>query len=138
MAGVNKVILLGNLGNAPEISAGRDNIPIARFSVATSLDWKDEHGQKKSRAEWHKCVAFRRLAEICHTYLGKGSKVYIEGHLNTSSWEDEFKNKRSRTEIIVDEMQMLDGRPSSESTAHTNAATNTEKNFNDFDDDIPF
>jgi single-strand DNA-binding protein len=111
MAGVNKVILVGNLGRDPEMKYTPDGTAIANFSIATSDEWKDKTtGEKKTKTEWHRIVAFRRLAEICGEYLKKGSQVYIEGKLQTRSWEDKEGNKRYTTEVVANQMQMLGGR----------------------------
>lgn len=109
--GVNKVIIVGNLGNDPEIRYTQDSTAIANISVATSESWKDKTtGEQKEITEWHRCVAYRRLAEIMGEYLKKGSKVYIEGRLQTRKWQDSDGNDKYTTEIIVNEMQMLDSR----------------------------
>jgi len=110
MAGVNKVILIGNLGRDPEIRYSQQGTAIANFSIATSEDWKDKNtGEKKSKVEWHNITAFRRLAEICGEYLSKGSKIYVEGKLETSSWEQDGVTKY-KTQVIIHIMQMLGGR----------------------------
>jgi single-strand DNA-binding protein len=110
MAGVNKVILVGNLGKDPEIRYTPSGKAVANFSIATSENWTDKEGQKQVRTEWHRIVAFDRLAEICGEYLSKGKQVYIEGRLQTRQWEDRDGNKRYTTEIRANNMQML-GRP---------------------------
>jgi single-strand DNA-binding protein len=108
MAGINKVILVGRLGRDPEIRYTPSGAAVANFTIATSEEWNDrESGQKKERTEWHRIVAWRRLGEICGEYLRKGSQVYIEGKLQTRSWEDRDGNKRYTTEIIAQNMQML-------------------------------
>lgn len=108
MASINKVILIGNLGRDPEIRYTPSGIAVANFSVATSEEWKDkETGEKQEHTEWHKVVAWKRLGEICGEYLRKGSPVYIEGKLQTRSWEDRDGKKRYTTEIIAQNMQML-------------------------------
>ena len=110
MAGVNKVILIGRLGKDPEMRYTPDGTAIANFTIATSEEWKDKStGKKQERTEWHRIVAFRRLAEICGEYLSKGKQVYIEGRLQTRDWEDKGGNKRYTTEIVAGQMQMLDG-----------------------------
>lgn len=110
MAGVNKVILVGNLGRDPEIRYMPDGTAVANFSIATSDEWKDKNtGEKKSKTEWHRIVAFRRLGEICGEYLSKGKQVYIEGKLQTRSWEKDGVT-RYTTEILADKMQMLGSR----------------------------
>ena len=118
MGGINKVILVGRLGQDPEVRYTPSGQPVANFSVATSEEWKDKNsGEKQERTEWHRIVAWRRLGEICGEYLRKGSQVYIEGRLQTRSWEDRDGNKRYTTEIVARDMQMLssgarDQRPS--------------------------
>ena len=110
--GVNKVILVGNLGRDPETRYAQNGTAVTRFSVATSESWRDKaSGEQQERTEWHNVVCFARLGEIAGEYLRKGSKVYIEGQLRTSSWEAEGQ-KKYRTEINAREMQMLDSRGS--------------------------
>ena len=110
--GVNKVILLGNVGQDPEVRFTQNNVAIANVSLATSESWKDQSGQTQERTEWHRVVMYRRLAEIVGEYVKKGSKIYIEGKLSTRKWQDKDGKDRYTTEIIADEMQMLDSRPS--------------------------
>lgn len=111
MAGVNKVIIVGNLGNDPEVRYAQSGAAIANISVATSDSWKDKTtGEKQERTEWHRIVMFNRLGEIAGEYLKKGSKVYIEGKLQTRKWQDQSGADRYSTEIVADQMQMLDGR----------------------------
>ena len=108
--GINKVILVGNLGNDPETRFMPNGNPVTNISIATSESWKDKQsGQQQERTEWHRIVFFNRLAEIAGEYLKKGSKVYIEGALRTRQWYKEGQ-KHYSTEIIANEMQMLDGR----------------------------
>ena len=108
--GINKVILVGNLGNDPETRFMPNGNPVTNISIATSESWKDKQsGQQQERTEWHRIVFFNRLAEIAGEYLKKGSKVYIEGALRTRQWDNEGQ-KHYSTEIIANEMQMLDGR----------------------------
>ena len=107
--GINKVILIGNVGREPETRYGTSGGAICNFSVATTESCKDrETGEKKEQTEWHRIVTFRRLAEICAEYLRRGSKVYIEGKLQTRKWEDDGGNTKWTTEIVANEMQMLD------------------------------
>jgi len=115
---LNKVLLIGRLGQDPELKYTQSGIAVAKFSVATGISWKDPEGNQQERTEWHNVVAWRRLAEICAEYLKKGSKVYLEGSLNTSSWEDENKRKHYKTEVVLNDMIMLDGKPQG-----TNAGT---------------
>ena len=113
--GINKVIIVGNLGDDPTIRYTQNNVAIATLSVATTEQWRDKNsGEDKSITEWHRCVAHRRLAEICGEYLKKGSKVYIEGRLQTRKWQGQDGVERYTTEIIVKDLQMLDGRNNSE------------------------
>ena len=109
--GINKVIIVGNLGDDPSIRYMPNGKAVANFNVATSEEWKDQQGQKQSRVEWHRCTAYDKLAEIIGQYVKKGSKLYLEGRLQTREWTDQQQVKRYTTEIIVNEMQMLDGAP---------------------------
>lgn len=112
MAGINKVILVGRLGQDPEMRYFQDGTALATFSIATSDNWQDkETGERKEKTEWHRIVAFKRLAEICGQYLSKGRQVYVEGKLQTREWEDRDGNKRWTTEIVANTMQMLGPRP---------------------------
>ena len=104
---VNKVILIGNLGSDPEIRYTQTGTPVASFRIATTEVWKKQDGSKEEQTEWHRIVAFKRLAEVCGEYLQKGSKVYIEGKLQTRKWEDRDGNTRYTTEIVAREMKML-------------------------------
>ena len=109
--GVNKVILIGNLGQDPEVRYMPNGNAVTNISVATSESWKDKStGADQERTEWHRVVMFRRLAEIAGEYLRKGSKVYIEGKLQTRKWQDQNGQDRYTTEIVADQMQMLDSR----------------------------
>lgn len=108
--GVNKVIIVGNLGNDPEIRYMPNGNAVANLSVATSESWKDQQGQQQEKTEWHKVTMYRRLAEIAGEYLKKGSQIYLEGKLQTRKWQDQQGNDRYTTEIIADTMQMLGGR----------------------------
>ncbi|MDP5147656.1 single-stranded DNA-binding protein [Shewanella sp. ULN5] len=111
--GVNKVILVGNLGKDPEVRYMPNGNAVANFTVATSESWKDQQGQLQERTEWHNIVMYRRLAEVAGEYLKKGSKVYLEGKLQTSKWQDQTTGQdRYKTEINAMEMQMLDSRNS--------------------------
>jgi len=149
--GINKVILVGNLGNDPETRYMPSGDAVTNISVATSESWKDKQtGEQKEKTEWHKVVMFRRLAEIAAEYLRKGSQVYIEGKLRTNKWQDRDGNDRYTTEIIADEMQMLGGRGGGggshgagggSSSGSSNAPSGGGKSAppnDDFDDDIPF
>lgn len=107
MASVNKVILIGNLGADPELRYTASGTAIAKFSLATTESWSNKEGGREDRTEWHRVVAWGRLAEICGEYLSKGRSVYIEGKLRTRAWEDREGNKRYTTEIVAQTMQML-------------------------------
>jgi len=107
---VNKVILVGRLGKDPEIHYTPDGTMITNFTIATSEQWKDKNGEKVQKTEWHQIVAYRKLAEICGNYLVKGKLVFIEGRIQTRSWEDKEGIKRYITEIIAGDMKMLDSR----------------------------
>ena len=121
MAGINKVIIIGRLGNDPEIRYTPSGAAVAKFSVATSEEWKDKtSGEKKERTEWHRVTAFGKLGEICGEYLSKGRQVFVEGRLQTSSYEDKEGVKRYSTDIIASDVQFLgskegggSGRPNS-------------------------
>lgn len=108
---LNKVILIGNLGNDPEVKQTNSGGTLASFSVATTDRWRDKNGQTQEQTEWHRVVTWNKLAEICGQYLRKGSKVYIEGKLQTRSWEDQDGAIRYMTEVLCREMKMLDSRP---------------------------
>ena len=110
MRGVNRVILLGNLGQDPEVRYMTNGEAVANFTVATSESWTDQQGKKQERTEWHRVVVYRKLAEIVNQYLHKGSKVYLEGKLQTREWTDQQGQKRYTTEIVCNEMQMLDSK----------------------------
>jgi single-strand DNA-binding protein len=114
MRGVNRVILIGNLGKDPEVQHLEGNIAVAKFPLATTETHKDKNGNLVSQTEWHTIVLWRGLAELALKYLHKGSLVYIEGRLRTRNWEDKDKNKRSITEIVGDNLVMLDKRKESD------------------------
>ena len=104
---VNKVILLGRLGNNPEIRYTPNGQAVANFSIATSESWNDKSGQKQERTEWHRIVVWAKLAELCGQYLAKGRQVYIEGKLQTRQWDDKEGNKRYTTEVVASTVQFL-------------------------------
>ena len=136
MAGVNKVILIGNLGKDPELRYTASGIPVATFTVATTEEWKDKNtGNKQEHTEWHRIVAWRRLGEICGEYLRKGSKVYIEGKLRTRAWEDKDGNTRYTTEIVAQTLQILS--PKGEVSEEISESLSPEEPI-DIDEDIPF
>ena len=157
--GVNKVILIGNLGRDPEVRYMPNGNAVANLTVATSESWKDRNtGELQERTEWHRVVMYRRLAEIAGEYLKKGSKIYLEGKLQTRKWQDNNGQDRYTTEVIADEMQMLDSRggagdfggaqqqgggyqsqpqPQQQQAPQQQGAP-AGNGFDDFDDDIPF
>jgi len=141
--GINKVILVGNLGADPETRYMPSGSAVTNLSVATSEQWKDKQsGEQKERTEWHKVAMFNRLAEIAAEYLRKGSQVYIEGKLRTRKWQDRDGNDRWTTEIIADEMQMLGGRGGGGSAPMSSGSSTSsappQPPADEFDDDIPF
>jgi single-strand DNA-binding protein len=139
MAGVNKVILVGNLGADPEIRYTADGTAVATFRIATSRRWTNKEGERVVQTEWHRIVAWRRLGEICAQYLSKGKQVYVEGRLQTRSWEDRDGNKRWTTEIVAENLQML-GRAGDvmDVPEETPAAQEDAEDKTPLDDDIPF
>jgi len=147
--GINKVIIVGNLGNDPETRYMPSGSAVTNLTVATNESWKDKAtGEQKDRTEWHKVAMFNRLAEIAAEYLRKGSQVYIEGKLRTRKWQDKNGQDRWTTEIIADEMQMLGGRggagsgggsaPTSSGQGSGPPSAPPQAGPDDFDDDIPF
>ncbi len=147
--GINKVIIVGNLGQDPETRYMPSGSAVTNFTVATNESWKDKQtGEQKDRTEWHRVAMFGRLAEVAAEYLRKGSQVYIEGKLRTRKWQDRDGKDRYTTEIIADEMQMLGGRggggsaPMSSDAAPASAPAGAPPPppppADEFDDDIPF
>jgi single-strand DNA-binding protein len=142
MSGVNKVIIVGRLGADPEVKTVSNGNTVTRLSVATSENWNDKDGQKQERTEWHRVVVWGKLAELCGKYLSKGRQVYLEGRLQTRSWEDQQGQKRYTTEIVANTVQFLGG------GAGASASNNEEGNFNfqdfgpepsfDSSEEIPF
>ena len=115
MAGVNKVIIIGNLGRDPEIKYTQSNVPVANFSVATTESWKDKNsGEWQEKTEWHRIVAWRHLAERAETYLRKGKQVYIEGRIETRKWTGQDGNDRYTTEIVANQLMLLGRRDEGE------------------------
>jgi len=145
---VNKVILIGNLGGDPELRHTVSNIPVVNFTVATNENWVNKEGVREERTEWHRVVAWRRLAEICHEYLRKGTQVYIEGKLQTRTWEDQNGQKRFMTEVVADEMVILGQRGAEAGGQASEDVTSKEStegsDYGEFqppaegDDDLPF
>lgn len=109
MAGVNKVILIGNLGKDPELRYTPNGQPVASFSLATTERWNDKNSQKQEKTEWHNIVVWGKLAELANQYLKKGRSAYIEGRITTRSWDDRDGNKKYRTEIVANQIQFLGG-----------------------------
>jgi single-strand DNA-binding protein len=146
MASVNKVILIGNLGKDPEIRTTPQGTSLARFSLATTTTWKDASGAKQERTEWHDIVAWEKLAQICGEYLHKGKMVYVEGSLQTRSWEDQNGQKRYKTEVKASNVVMLSRR---EDGARSGSGGGAAREVADapevtvasgagYDDDVPF
>jgi len=167
MAGVNKVILVGNLGKDPEVKHLENGIAVAKFPIATSESYKDKSGNRVDQTEWHNIVMWRGLAEVAEKYLRKGNQIYIEGKLRSRSWEDTEGVKRYTTEIVADQMTMLGTKADNESQnssggnnlsqgnfgqnnysqgqVNQNSSQNNDQNPNSFqssepesDDDLPF
>jgi single-strand DNA-binding protein len=147
--GVNKVILIGNLGTDPEVRYMPSGNAVANLTLATSESWKDKQtGEMQDRTEWHRVVLYNRLAEIAGEYLRKGSKVYLEGSLRTRKWQDKTGQERYTTEIHANELQMLDSKggaggqegsqPSYTKPQQAQQSAPMSHGVEDFDDDIPF
>ena len=132
MAGVNKVILVGNLGKDPEVRYLDSGVAVANFSLATTENYKNKQGERVSQTEWHNIVLWRGLAEVAEKYLKKGASIYVEGKIKTRKWEDKEGVTRYSTEILGDNMTMLGGKPSLQDN-------NEEDNkLEDTEDDLPF
>lgn len=140
MAGINKVIIVGHLGNDPEMRSMPNGEAVANISVATSEAWTDKNtGERREVTEWHRIVFYRKLAEICGQYLKKGAQVYIEGRLRTRKWQDQNGQDRYTTEIQGDVMQMLGTRPQGTDGANNSQPMpQQDASANAFDDSIPF
>lgn len=158
MSGINKAIIVGNLGADPEVRYTQDNTAVATISVATSEKWKDANGEQKEKTEWHRIVAWGKTAENAQKYLSKGSKIYVEGPIETRSWEDKDGVTRYTTEIKALKLQFLDskgsgggsgvphpagqpGKPQENQNANQPMDSNVDlnkSNFDDLDDDLPF
>jgi len=136
---LNKVMLIGRLGQDPELKYTQSGVAVVNFSLATGLKWKDQEGNYQEKTEWHNVKAWRGLAETCSNYLKKGSKAYVEGRLETSSWEDENKKKHYKTEVIIDDLIMLDAKGDStgNNSSQVSAPTSGSKSSAS-DDDLPF
>lgn len=142
MSSLNKAMIIGRLGQDPEVRYTQSNTAVATLSVATTERYKDRNGELQENTEWHRVVAWGRLAEICQEYLKKGSLAYFEGPIQTREWEDKDGQKRYTTEIKALSMQMLDSRGGSDSASSNSkseASTATiDESFDDMDDDLPF
>lgn len=153
MSSLNKVMLIGRLGQDPEVRYTQSNTAVATLSLATSERYKDGNGEQQERTEWHRVVAWGRLAEICQQYLHKGSLIYVEGPLQTRQWEDNQGQKRYTTEIKALQMTMLDSRQSNQGqgmgapaaqpavaqpATPMSSSTNIDTSFDNMDDDLPF
>jgi len=147
--GVNKVILIGNLGQDPDVRYMPNGNAVANVTLATSESWKDKNtGETQEKTEWHRVVFFRRLGEIVGEYCKKGSKIYVEGRLQTRKWQDQGGQDRYTTEIVADQMQMLDSKGGGSAAFENNRPRQQQQNQaapaaapapdTDFDDDIPF
>lgn len=143
MSSLNKAMVIGRLGKDPEVRYTGNNTAVATISVATTEKYKDRNGEQVENTEWHRVVAWGRLAEICEQYLTKGSLAYFEGPIQTKEWEDKDGNKRYTTEIKALTMQMLggggggQGSPSSSGSA-ASGGVDLDDSFDDMDDDLPF
>ncbi len=150
MSGINKVIIVGRLGQDPEMKAVGQGSTVTRLSVATSESWNDKNGQKQERTEWHRVTVWGKLAELCGKYLAKGRMVYVEGKLQTRSWEDNGQKKYA-TDIVASTVQFLSPNTGAGATTDSSAGMNQSSasndfNFNDFgpepsfnqNEDIPF
>ncbi|MCI0705920.1 MAG: single-stranded DNA-binding protein [Ignavibacteriae bacterium] len=136
---VNKVILIGNLGKDPELRYTSSGVAVATFSVATNEQWKDPDGNPQEKTEWHNIVAWRKLAEICGEYLKKGGKIYLEGRLQYRTYDDKNGVKRYVTEIVMDQMVMLDSRGGSQSSSSMEqSAPPAQQEGGEKSDDLPF
>jgi single-strand DNA-binding protein len=137
---LNKVMLIGNLGKDPELRYTPSGVAVATFTVATNESWKDQDGNMQERTEWHNIVAWRKLAEVCGEWLKKGKKVYVEGRIQTRSYDDKNTGaKKYMTEIVLDSMIMLDGRGGGEAPSQPTAvAAPDEPAAAGKDDDLPF
>lgn len=145
MSSLNKAMIIGRLGADPEVRYTQSNTAVATLSVATTEKYKDRNGELQENTEWHRVVAWGRLAEICQEYLKKGSLAYFEGPIQTREWEDKDGQKRYTTEIKALNMQMLDSRGSQGSATPSNsgnkkppATVDIDDSFDDMDDDLPF
>ncbi len=140
MSGVNKAIIVGRLGADPEVRKVNNGQTVARFNIATSESWMDKQGQKQEETQWHRIVAWGRLADICGQHLAKGRQVYVEGKITTRSWDDQQGQKRYTTEIVANTVQFL-GAPSQREQSNQmddNQDFSPEPSFDAAADEIPF
>ena len=135
---INKVTLIGNLGKDPELRYTSSGVAVATFSVATNESWKDQDGNVQDKTQWHNLVAWKKLAEICGEYLKKGSKVYLEGRLQYRSYDDKNGVKKYVTEIVLDEMLMLDSKGSSGPSPEPSMNTGEAPPAGEKAEDLPF
>ncbi len=142
MAGVNKVILVGNLGKDPEIRSLESGVKVASFPIATSEVYKNKEGVKNEITEWHNIVLWRGLAELAEKYLSKGNQIYLEGRIRTRQWDDKDGNKRYTTEIIGDNLTFLGGgkgsKENQQESASKGESNQNEEIVPEADDDLPF
>ncbi len=146
MSSLNKAMIIGRLGQDPEVRYTQSNTAVATLNVATNERFKDRNGELQERTEWHRVVAWGRTAEICQEYLKKGSQVYIEGPIQTREWEDKEGQKRYTTEIKALTLTMLDSRGgggggmerTSDNSASSSGGVELDDSFDDMDDDLPF
>ena len=146
--GVNKVILIGNLGSDPEVKYTPSGAPVVNVNLATNESWTDRSGERQERTEWHRLVIWRKLAEIVGQYLKKGSKIYVEGRLETRSWDDDQSGqKRYTTEVVVNDLQMLDSRgdfaesgspPAAQESVSMGGGYTPPQGDSSEEDDLPF
>lgn len=147
MSSLNKAMLIGNLGKDPEVRYTQSNKAVATLSIATSEKFKDSNGELQERTEWHRVIVWNRLAEICQQYLKKGSKIYIEGRIQTNAWEDKDGQKRYTTEIVGQTMTMLDSKGAGTGSPANGGSTPPKQedppvdvtaDIDDGDDSLPF
>jgi single-strand DNA-binding protein len=146
MAGINKVIIVGRLGNDPEVKTIGNGQTVTRISVATSEQWTDKEGKKQEKTEWHRITTWGKLAEICGKHLSKGRQVYVEGRLQTNSWEDQQGQKRYSTEIVANTVQFLGAPSDREQSSSASSNSHPADQFQDFGpeptfdskEDLPF
>ena len=133
---LNKAMIIGNVTRDPELRNTATGQTVAAFSIATNLVWTDQSGQQQKKTEFHNVVAWRKLAEVCAKYLHKGSKVYVEGRLQTTDWTDQAGSKRYRTEIVIENMIMLDSKGGSPMSGNTGASSNGPETTIDIPEDV--